>query len=350
MRIMHLLNHSLAANGHVEMAVDLACEQAARGHDVMIASGPGDFDDLLKRHGVEFFMLPLPAGAKGNLRFLVAVLRLVRRWKPDIVNAHMVKSALAARAARAISRFGLVTTLHNSFDDQATLMRCGARVIAVSNAVNEEMAARGIPPRKLRTVHNGTIGGKRRPMWPASIKSLEHPNIVTVAGLHPRKGIAELIDAFAAVLERQPAAHLYLVGDGPMRREYEDRVASIGIGDSVHFEGHQRDPREYLGDADVFVLASHQEPFGLVISEARQMGCAIVLTDVGGTPEALGGRDRGILVPAKNPEELAAAIVRLLENDDERELFAQAASGDLDYCTVARMCSDTLAVYAELAG
>ena len=79
-------------------------------------------------------------------------------------------------------------------------------------------------------------------------------------------------------------------------------------------------------------------------------GCAIVLTDVGGTPEALGGRDRGILVPAKNPEELAAAIVRLLENDDERELFAQAASGDLGYCTVARMCNDTLAVYAELAG
>ena len=348
MKIIHYLNHGHVANGHVAVAVDLACEQADTGHDVHFVSGRCDFTQILSRHGVSYHEVPEERGA---LRFFKMAQRLrpiLKRIRPDVINAHMVAAALAAKINAVTLPFKLVTTIHNSFDKQSALMGVGDLVIAVSDAVSQEMQSRWIPRRKLRVVRNGTIGGARRTLLPLEQRELQRPAIVTVAGLHARKGISDLIAAFEAVFRQQPSAHLYIIGEGPERRNYEAQAAAQTSAAHIHFTGHQDDPRSSLVNADIFVLASLQDPFPLVLSEARQMGCAIVATQVGGIPEALWHGDKGILVPPADPTRLAAAIIDLLEHEPKRAALGTAASTDIEDIMVGRMSRETVSIYREI--
>jgi glycosyltransferase involved in cell wall biosynthesis len=347
-RIIHFLNHTRRANGHVEIAVDLACAQAAQGHEVAVLSGPGDFSQCLRDNGVTFVEIPKTDGKLGLLFMAMALARFARQFGADIVNAHMVTAAVVARIVQVQGRFRLVTTVHNSFDPQATLMRVGDRIIAVSDAVKEQMSAKGIPARKLRTVRNCTIGGKRRAPLPSTARPLAHPSISTVCGLHPRKGVAELIEAFATVAAAFPNANLYIVGAGPQFAELKTKADATHCRDNIHLLGYQKDPREVLASSDIFVLASHADPCPLVISEARQMGCAIIATHVDGIPELLSFGKKGVLVPPRNPAALAEALSSFLGNEALRKRFATAAQSDLDECVVEKMSSETIAVYSEL--
>lgn len=347
MKIAHYLNHTNKANGHVAVAVDLACDQAQQGHDVYMVSGHGDFDDLLKSYGVKVVHTKLPTGPLRPALMAIDLLPKMRRIRPDVVNAHMVAAAIAARIVQPFAGYAIVTTVHNSFDRQARLMRVGDKVIAVSEAVREQMRQLDTPDKKLRTVTNGTIGGARRPALPTNRMALQHPAIACVAGLHARKGIDHLIDAFAIVRRKSPDAHLYIVGEGPERASYEARAAKGGNQASIHFLGFMEDPREMLATADIFTLASLRDPFPLVLSEARQMGNAIVATNVDGIPEALDHGRRGLLVPPADPAALAEALSRLIEDDDLRARMSAASLADLDEITVRRMSERTLAVYQE---
>lgn len=350
MKIVHYLNHTQKANGHVAVAVDLACAHAAMGHDVYMVSGKGDFDDVLTRNGVTVVVVPDVSGFLPIrlLRMAKSLLPVMRSIRPDVVNSHMVAAAIAARLIAWRIGYKLVTTVHNSFDKQAPLMRVGDLVIAVSKSVYDEMLGFGIAASKLRIVRNGTIGGARRPAVPSRPKSLFHPAIATVCGLHPRKGVDHLIDAFAMVHRQCPEAHLYIVGEGPFRADYEQRAAESGAGDAIHFTGHLDDPREVLATADVFALASLREPFGLVVSEAREMGCALVTTNVDGLPEAVGGSGHGLLVAPADSVAMAQALLSLVNDPARLRLYREAASEDLDDLTVKVMAELTLGVYREL--
>lgn len=349
MKIVHYLNHTVKANGHVAVSVDLACAQAEAGHDVYMVSGPGDFDVTLRRHGVTVVTVPRSEGPfpLRLLRMAGALLPVMRRIRPDVVNAHMVAAAIAARVIRPLIGYKLITTVHNSFDKQSPMMRVGDHVIAVSDAVRTEMMGKGIKAKKLRTIRNGTIGGARRPPMPERLMDLQHPAIATVAGLHPRKGVNRLIEAFAIVHRTHPDAHLYIVGDGPCRAEYERQALDTGCGSSIHFLGHLDDPREVLGAAEIFALASLSEPFGLVVAEARQMGCAIVATNVDGIPEAVGPPSNAILVPPNDAAAFAQGLDHLLSDTALCDRMATAAGTSLEDLTVRRMSDLTLGLYAE---
>jgi len=346
MRIAHYLNHTRRANGHVAVAVDLACEQA-KNHEVYVVSAPGDFDELLVQSGVAVIHVD---DASGPLRLPFMALRLfqaLRRVRPQIVNAHMVAAALSASIVRPFLGFKMVTTVHNSFDRQARFMAVGDRVIAVSDSVQDEMRRAGVPQRKLRIVTNGTIGGRRRPFLPRRSVPLEHPAVVSVCGLHRRKGVHHLIDAFDAARHRCAPANLYLVGEGPERAELEAQARQTASSAHIHFLGYMDDPREVLASADIFVLASLRDPFPLVLLEARQMGNAIIASAVDGIPQALGHGQRGVLVPPGEVEPLSEALAMLLLDDASRRKLAAAASENIDELHVERMSARTLDVYED---
>ncbi|WP_206244419.1 glycosyltransferase family 4 protein [Novosphingobium terrae] len=348
-RIVHLLKHSRKANGHVEVAVDLACEQARLGHEVLFVAGAGHFAPVLARHGVTFIEVP-----EGGVMQVMSMLRdlaiVLRRTRPDIVHAHMVSSAMLAWLLKPLGGYRLITTLHNSFDRQSRLMGFGDLVIAVSDAVRREMIEKGIPGPKLRVVHNGTVNGARRAPTPFEAATLERPAIVTVAGLHPRKGIDTLIDAFAALRGRGTQAHLYIVGAGPAREALEEQAAASGHAGDIHFMGYMTDPLSVLAGADVFVLASLAEPCALALIEARQMGCACIASDVGGNPEILDFGKSGRLFTAGNSAQLAEALQAVIGDSAELARLRQAAQDGRAHWTVERMARETVDVYREARG
>lgn len=353
MKILHLANHCHEiGNGIMNVAVDLACEQARMGHTVLFGSAGGSYVDLLEKRGVRHFNIPQHWRKPFAALFgFGALRRLLRDQAPDIVHAHMMTGALIAHALKPVGDFALVTTVHNEWQRSADLMRVGDIVIAVSDAVRIAMAERGVDPAKLRTVRNGPLGSPRghasfpQPRLPAP--RLARPAILTVCGMYRRKGVADLIDAFAMIADHHPSAHLYLAGYGPDLELFEQQAGRLSCAERIVFFGFVSHPGLLLAQADVFVLASHNEPFGLALAEAREHGCAIVATSVGGVPEVLEQGRAGLLTAPGDPQALAAALDRVLTDDDLRADLRRRAEENIQWLTCSRMAQENVAVYRE---
>lgn len=349
MRILHLLNHiQEIGNGIVNVAVDLACLQAEAGHTVVVASAGGAYDRLLTQYGVKHVLLDQRRQPLSLVKAARNYQALVRSVQPEIIHAHMMTGMVLAWTLRGRSQYGLVSTVHNEFQRSAILMGLADRVIAVSQSVATSMARKGIPKSKLRVVCNGTLGSPREQVSVLPPVVLQRPAIATLAGMYQRKGIADLIAAFERLTAEFSDLHLYLIGNGPERAVFEAQAQKTAVADRIHFEGYQAEPQRYLNATDIFVLASRQEPFGLVLSEAREAGCAIVASNVDGIPEALDGGAAGILVPAANPTALAEAIAPLLRDSELLEQWRGRSQQNLAWLKVSRVHTETMAVYTEL--
>lgn len=347
MHILHIANHvKQSGNGIVNVMIDVACEQAMLGHRVAVASEGGEYIELLKRHHVEHYRLDQTRKPWQLLQAFFHFRRITKQFQPDVIHAHMMTGALLSRYLRGFRKYKIVTHVHNEFQKSADFMKVGDTVIAVSQAVAESMARRGIEEEKLRVVLNGTIGSRRSEDLEAV--QLNGRSIVTVAGLNERKGIADLIEAFEIVSERCPDSELYIVGDGPESERFKQQAAQSASRHKIHFEGFQTDPKRYMSSSDVFVLASHKDPFPLVLLEARESGCAIVATEVDGIPEALDFGQSGMLVPPQSPDKLAEALITMLSDEELRQEYKRSAQQGLDFYRVERVAKETLGIYEEL--
>lgn len=347
MRVLHILNHiQEIGNGIVNVAIDLACLQAKSGYEVAVASAGGEYEQLLAGYGVRHFEINQDRQPANLIKAAWRYRAIAREFQPDIVHAHMMTGIVLAKVLKANSKYKLVSTVHNEFQRSAVLMGWADRVIAVSQAVKQSMINRGVPEKKLRVVVNGTLLSPRtRPLQDYQPLPLHRPAISTVAGMYQRKGIAELIAAFAQI--DFPNAHLYLVGNGPDKSIFEAQAQNTAVSDRIHFEGFQLEPQRYLLATDIFVLASHRDPSPLVIPEAREAGCAIIATNVDGIPEALDNGEAGILVPPMDSQAIAATLTQLLAQPDLLQKWKNQAKQNLERLRVSRVNQETLAVYDE---
>lgn len=349
-RVLHLLNAMTGWGcGIVNAALDLMSGQKGQPLEFAVCSGEGEWLPLLESNGIPHFVLDQKRTLTNLPRAVFSLRRVVDAFQPDIVHSHMITGTLLARAVQCARPFRTVAQVHNIHQRSSRLMAIADRVVAVSNAVAKDMAGQGVPAAKIRVVQNGILGSMRL-SDPAAIapRPLQQPAIVTVAGMNHRKGIAELISAFEQIHSRFPASHLYLVGNGPDRQEFETQAMGSAAGAHIHFEGFQPDPAAYMKAASVFVLASRRDSFGLVLTEARQCGCAIVATGVDGIPEALEYGAAGLLVPAQNPAALADAITHLLRNPHAAARLRSRATQNLDAFSVERVAAQMTDVYREL--
>ena len=346
MRVLQLLNHTRRLNGHVHAAVDLACAQTRLGHTVAVASGGGDFDLLLATNEIETMSVSHERRPAALVKGVTTLHRLARAWKADVVHAHMVTSAVLAWPVCKSLGIPLITTVHNEFERGAILMGLGTRVITVSEAVGRSMRRRGISSSKLDVVLNGTIGSARFEGKDRTPRHLDAPSILFVGGLHPRKGLPDLLTAFDMVHSESPSTRLYVVGDGPYLDTYVDLARSMACRSAVTFLGAQDDPFSFLLGADIFVLPSHADPAPLVLSEAREAGCAIIAAEVDGIPELLEHGKAGVLVPSRNPARLAEALRSLVQNAGALQEWKQRSQFNLEHLRIDRVARQTLEVYA----
>lgn len=344
--VLHLANHC-DRGGNVHLAVDLACEQAAGGHRVAFASAGGRYVPLLERSGVRHVRLeqslrnPLRAA-----RAAASLSALCRRIQPDLLHGHMMSGAVLGRLVGTNLGIPLITTVHNSFDRHSRLMRLGDRIVAISHAERALLLARGFPGDCLDVVVNGTLGSVRVADEPAApVVPLPRPCVTTMSGLERRKGVHDVIEAFASAAEKAPDWWLVVAGDGPERRALERQAASSGSGDRIRFIGHVEAPRNVLEQTDIFVLASTAEPFGLGILEARSAGCALVGTRVGGIAEQLDNDRFGTTVPIGRPDLLGLALLRLMADPAALAEARRRAGQGLAYYLVGRMADEYDLIY-----
>lgn len=353
--VTHVLNDVREiGNGINNSTVDLACEQGRRGDDVTVVSRGGDFVTLLTECGVGHHTIDAASRRRELVQYVRVVRGLARTGAgPRIVHAHTLAAVLLSWIALRTTRTSatLVSTMHLENKRGVSLHGLSQAVILL----NETARARLPRLRRSRgvVVAQGTIGGARdraasnAPARQTDAGGGDGPRIVTVCGLYRHKGILTLVEAFAGLRDTLPAATLVFVGDGPDRALLEQHIDALGLRASVTLAGFQRDPRPAIRDADLFVLASHSEPAGLVLAEARSAGTPIVASDVDGIPTMVDHGRCAVLVPPADVPALAEAIRRVLTSQQLRAQLRARSEATLDLLSMARVERDVDDVYAR---
>ncbi|MCI0536864.1 MAG: glycosyltransferase family 4 protein [Verrucomicrobiales bacterium] len=350
MRIVHLIKHCNHANGNAHVAIDLACVQSMQGHAVVYASAGGDYEGLLAAHGVTLEKIDQSGRSLGSVpKVLSQLVSLCKRHKPHLIHAHMMSSAVFGWVVSMITGVPLITTVHNSFDRHSILMRLGRIVAAVSTAEKELLQKRGFKAERLVAILNGPNRSPRE-KWHAGDRepAFATPCVTMACGLHQRKGVHDAISAFSGLHSEFPQWHLNIIGDGPDRAKLEAITGELGATKFIHFLGGVWAPQSLLRKSAIFVSASYAEPCGLSIAEARDAGCAVIGSAVGGTPELLEHGKAGRLVQPGHPKLLASELRRLMSDPNELRAWRVRSKTGSDYFNVFRLAEDYQRVYERL--
>ncbi len=306
-----------------------------------------------------------------DFRAFWGLYRLLRDFKPSIVHTHTAKAGLLGRLAARLAGVPVVVhtyhghVLRGYFGGvktslfrvlEALLSRLSDSLIAVSEAVKEELVDLGVATReRIRVVPLGLeLEPLTRPLPRGRIRSetgvpAGAPLIGMVGRLVRIKDVPTFLKAAALVRKALPSCRFALVGDGEERSLLEQEVSRLGLAEAVSFCGWRRDIGAVYGDLDVVVNSSRNEGTPVALIEALAAARPVVATRVGGTPDLLGEGARGLLVPPGEPEALAAAILETLRGPEGARRRALAGRDHvLARHSLSRLIEDVDALYREL--
>jgi glycosyltransferase involved in cell wall biosynthesis len=171
-----------------------------------------------------------------------------------------------------------------------------------------------------------------------------------VAQLEDHKGHRYLIEAANILKEKTRKVKIVVVGEGSLRMELTTQAQTLNVKDLVYFMGFRADIPRILASLDLFVLSSHLEGLGSSIMDAMACRLPVVATRTGGIPELVKNGETGLLVPPRNPEALAEAILTLYRDKRQAARLAQAGYDFVHARFSAEaMAEKTLAVYDKIA-
>jgi glycosyltransferase involved in cell wall biosynthesis len=357
-RILYV-NHTGSVSGAEVVLLNLL-----RGIDreryeaVVVSPMQGSLGAELLKLGVEW--LPIPAiDARFTLRpsrmlrafgqfvrTVHALRKRIRSLSPDIVHANSVRAGIAASFAAMGTGKPVIWHVHDTlprhFASTAirtfVLLAPNTRAIAVSEATAMAFCGRMPLARKVRTVYNGVDIERFRKRNPEASQfrpqlglGQEDFLICAVGQICARKGLAELVDAFEVVEANATHMHLAIVGRVVFKHEEEymktlrQRVQRSGAAGRIHFVGELRDVSPALQAANLVVLNSWDEPFGLGLVEAMASGTPVLATRVGGIPEIVTDGETGWLTERGDTPALALRLFELSRNTEANLRVAEKA-------------------------
>jgi len=304
------------------------------GHTAYLACQPGARLGARAREA-GFTTLETPMRSAVDLPAILRLRRFMQQCHADIVNTHSGRDTqLAGMAAHTLlQRPKIVRTRHLALPitSRFTYQVLPDHVVTVSAHVARMLFSAGIPANHISVVPTGIdLTRYDRTQVSGNLRSElglaeDCPLIGTVAILRRKKGHADLLEAIPRVLARFPSAHFVFAGDGPQQENLARRINELNLGSHVHLLGLRRDVVNVLASLDLFVLPTHQEALGTAFVEAGAMGLPSIATRVDGVPEIIDDGQTGLLVPVKDPQALADAIIALLADPVRRRALGNAA-------------------------
>ena len=305
--------------GGEQVFIDLCGALASRGHEVLaVGQAESDAMDALDaRSDLQCARVRCHGTWDPLCRWAIA--RLLRRFEPDVVQTHMARaSALGGRAARSAG-YPTLAMLHTMI----RLKYYRAIDLFVPTTADQVAYLRknGVPADRIERIpHFRSL----EPVAAAKAPRRTDAAVKALGRFAHKKGFDVLLHAVAHAAAQGVPFRVEIGGDGPERASLKALAARLGIGDRVTFCGWIEDVETFLADADLFVLPSRIESFGIVILEAMACGVPIVATRVSG-PLATLDEDTALLVPSDDPAAMAAAMMAAFEAPDAAEARARAA-------------------------
>jgi glycosyltransferase involved in cell wall biosynthesis len=236
------------------------------------------------------------------------------------------------------------------------------RVVANAPAVAEAaLRERGLRPEQVVVIPNGVdlerFDPSRHPRAEARARAAREWGIAadeavvgTIGSLTPVKGHSDLLEAAARVVAGRPRTRFVLAGGGPLRPALEEQARRLGLRERVVFTGVREDVARLLAAFDVVALPSHSEGLSNVLLESMAMARPVVATAVGGNVDVLRDGVSGRLVPVRDPEALAATLLRVLGDPQGALAIAREARRDVQLrFSRQRMVEGHEALYRGLA-
>ena len=327
-----------------------------QGFELTVVCSPGEFSDELRQQGMNLHNIYIARSMNifQHIRTFIKVYSFIRRNQFHIVHTHTpIAGIIAGRLAGVPivlytahgfyfhERMHPLARWFHILLEKVSALFCD--FIFTQSEEDRQIAIRvGIcPERKIRWIGNGVNIQRFNPESISSESltrlrrelSLENAQyIVGIIGrLVREKGFFEFFDAAAYILKRLPETYFLVIGDAltsdydESKKEIHAHIDSLGIKEHVRFAGMRDDIPELLALVDVYTLPSYREGMPRSIIEAMAMGKPVVATNIRGCREEVVDNQTGFLVPVADSKALAQAILKILENPELAEKFAQNA-------------------------
>lgn len=358
-RILHLDSERTWRGGERQV-LELMRRQRRRGHDPHLAA-PGSGALAARARGEGFAVHDVPMRGTWDLASALAIARLHRSLRPDFVHWHAAR-AHALGAMASLLAPGPIRVLSRRVDFPVRRSP-GSRLLwalpiegiaAISEGVKEALARSGVEPSRVRVVPSGIdLGPFETTVDRAALRArlgiaAGEVLALQVAALAPHKSQTDLLRAAAIAIPRAPSLRIWIAGEGPLRATLEAAHGALGLGTAVRFLGFREDVNDLLAAADLFVVSSYLEGMGTSTLDAMAAGLPVVATRVGGIPEIVTEGETGLLVPARDPEALAAAMVHLVGDPGLRRRLAEGGRRRVRDFSADRTEERMDALYAEL--
>jgi len=331
--------------GSGAVAAELGKQLARRGHEIHFVSYRlpfrlGDFQQNVCFHEVDVSSYPLFEYPPHDLALAVKMVEVARDHQLELFHVHYaIPHAIAGLLARQMLGDGaprLVTTLHGTDitlvgQDRSffEITRFGIERSDGVTAVSEFLRRMTVEEFQVRNeievipnfvdVSLYSLEQRDRSAYAAPGQKV----LLHISNFRPMKRVLDVVRILERV-SREVDAVLLMVGEGPERSSAQALARRLGLQDRLRFLGQQQSVEEIAGLADVFLLPSELESFGLTALEAMASGVPVVGSDVGGLPEVVRHAESGYLLPVGDVEGMAARTLEILKDDERRREMGQA--------------------------
>lgn len=362
MRLILLVTRADTIAGNQVHILELAKILQIHGHEILVVTGaPGPFTATLQQLKIPTLACNSLQRAINPLRdwqALIELRQIIKNFQPDMVAAHSSKAGILGRLACKLNSVPCVFTVHGwAFTEgvaqpsrtmyqllERLLEPLAHQIICVSE-YDRSMGLRvGMNAQRLITIHNGMsdIPDSLR----ANVGGGSPVRILMIARFAAQKDYRTLLKACQPIAGIQ----LDLVGDGPQLDEMKDVATNLGMNDRVNFLGFRQDIAQILAQAHIFTLVSNWEGFPLTTLEAMRAGLPVVVSDVGGSAEAVTEGETGYCIPRGDVMTLRNRLSELVADANLRLKMGQAARQRYESeFTVENMFQQTLAAYEKVS-
>lgn len=332
--------------------------------------------ELLRSKGLDVEIIAITDPAKGKFsnlkKYLLWFMRSMMHMMGDkrrttLTHAHYAfPTGVLSLIGKKLFRLPYVVTVHGGDIDKMAaknerirsatqkILQGADAVIVVGERLKKDVIERfGVDQRRVHVMSMGVNTEVFKPMPKSEARQeLSIPEnektLLYVGNMIEAKGVLELVDAFKIIQEKYPDAKLHMIGsdkDEAFMHIFAKHLLDNDVRIIHHLPMPQREIAKWIAAADVFVLPSHHEGFGLVALEAMSVGTSVVGTDVGGLSYLLSD-GAGILVEPKNPESLAEGLIQALsEPEDKRSGVMQRTAENHSYEVIAKRL---MTIYEEI--
>jgi glycosyltransferase involved in cell wall biosynthesis len=321
MRVL-ITRPQIERGGASKLIIQLVNGLSQRGVSVIVAASGGEWIPFLNRQ-IKWFKVPLfPSTPFNLLSSFLELRRIIEDEKIDVVNSHHRFSTLVCNLLSRVNHIPVVSTVHEIKSDRNLFanLTTGDYSIVYSEAVKQHLFQKlNLDPNRIFLIRAGI--STKNPSTNEVVQTernlnISHrlPVIACIARISKEKGCDTYVNAINRVLKAGYEAQFLMVGEGPEEKELKCKANELHLGEYLKFIGWRDDAATIMTMSDFLILPSTSEALGLTIMEGWALGKPTIASRVGGIPELIQNNRTGLMVTPQDPNELADAIIELIED------------------------------------